>query len=351
MKNYPYSLLYGLLFTLLLPVAVFSQSSSQAVILQYHHVSTETPASTSLSSKQFEAHMTYLKDNGFSILPLPEVITALNNQQQLPDKTIVITFDDGYTSVYQNAYPVLKQLNWPFTILVTTGLIDNNPGLYASWDQLREMADNGATIANHTVTHPYLLELNQNESKQAWLNRVVDEINSAENTIKSETGHNYKILAYPYGEHDENLQTLINEMGYIGLAQNSGAINENSDFSALPRFPMSGIYASINSFSTKVHSLAFNKFEFTPASPITQDSRPALEVQFFDNQPGLEQLSCYHQDEAIEITEKTNREDVFEIETSVSNSSRRFRFNCTAPGENGRYYWLSKQWINPTISD
>jgi len=87
-------------------VVGYTQSDNQAVILQYHHVSTDSPPVTSLSKESFTAHMDYLDENGFTILPLETVLHRLKNGPLLPDKTAVITFDDGYTSVYEIAYPL-----------------------------------------------------------------------------------------------------------------------------------------------------------------------------------------------------------------------------------------------------
>ncbi len=87
---------------------------SQAVILQYHHVSRGTPAITSIAPDDFKMHMDYLLENNFNILPLEQILTSLQNGDQLPNYTAAITFDDAYISVYTEAFPVLRELGWPF---------------------------------------------------------------------------------------------------------------------------------------------------------------------------------------------------------------------------------------------
>ena len=337
-------------FIALCPFQAFAQYQNQAVILQYHHVSPQTPPITSLSPEAFNLHMNYLDDNGFSVLPLQDVIANLKNAGSLPDKTAVITFDDGYTSVFEVAYPILKARDWPFTVFVTTGLVGSNDRLYSSWEQIREMASAGATIANHTVSHPYLIQHN-GASEDEWLQRVESEIMDAEEAIRRETGQQHKLLAYPYGEYNLSIQTLVNTLGFVGIGQHSGPINSNSDFTALSRFPFSGIYSSMNSFPTKVMSLAFDLDSISPTSPITSSPSPAATLDFSPNQAGLTQLACFNNNEMMQVSAVDRGESVYQINTRIENRSRRFRYNCTAPGDNNRYYWYSVPWINPDVSE
>ena len=328
-----------------------ASAQNQAVILQYHHVSTETPPITSISPEDFERHINYLQLNDFHVMPLETVISNMRNGISLPDKTAVITFDDGYTSVYETALPRLKSVDWPFTVFVTSGLVGSNDRLYATWDQIREMANNGATIANHTVSHPYLLEKEEGLSQDEWLTRVEYEIVEAEKIISEETGQNHKILAYPYGEYNDDIKSLVQSLGFAGIAQHSGPINATSDFLALPRFPLSGIYASMNTYPTKMMSLAFNVEELSPISPVTNSKSPEAFLDFSNDQAGLEQLTCFNNNEMITPVLEDAEESQYRISTHIENSSRRFRYNCTAPAGNGRYYWYSIPWVNPDIAE
>lgn len=341
-------LLLGLCI-LLLPGAVYSQN--QAVVLQYHHVSTETPPITSLNPDAFKGHMNYLKDNGFAVLRLEDVISSLKSDTPLPDKTAVITFDDGYTSVYEAAFPLLMEFDWPFTVFVTTGLVGTNDRLYATWNQLRDMAEYGATLANHTVTHPYLLNRETNQSDSDWLTQIRQEIVTAENTLVEQTGHGHKILAYPYGEYNSEIQELIQELDFTGIGQHSGPLSATSNFTALPRFPFSGIYASMNTFPTKVMSLAFNLTETSPENPVTSSPSPEASLVFADTQEGLSQLTCFNNNERIQTVIQNNAERSYLVNTHVENRTRRFRYNCTAPAENSRFYWISIPWVNPEIRE
>jgi peptidoglycan/xylan/chitin deacetylase (PgdA/CDA1 family) len=341
----------------LLPLLLFCASTSfaadelppQAVILQYHHINTATPRSTSVSPEEFRTHMDYLRDNGFTVLRLEDVLKALRDGSPLPNKTAVITFDDGYASVYDVAYPLLKQRNWPFTIFVPTGLIGEKVGLYSNWDQLREMGQNGATLANHTVNHAYLLDRSPYADEAAWLAAIKTELAEAEARIEQETGQSHHIFAYPYGEYEPALQKLVTDEGYTALAQNSGAINANSDFSALPRFPFSGVYASLRSFSDKVKSLAFNVKSEAP-TVITTEQAPEVVLDFNGNYR-FDAMTCFHNNEKMQIIPEDAQAQRFRLRSPTKSATRRFHYNCTAPGPDGRYFWYSVLWINPAIPD
>jgi len=349
----PTSLLFHcrqlLLTCCLLPAIALAQGEGQAVILQYHHVSTSTPPVTSISVADLRVHLQYLKDERFTVLRLEDAVDALQDGRSLPERSAVITFDDGYLSVYEAAFPLLQEFDYPFTVFVTAGLVTSNGKLYASWEQLREMGEHGATLANHTVTHPYLVNRTDGQSEAAWLEWVRSEIDDAEAQILAETGQSHKLLAYPYGEYDQAIQALVRELGYVGIGQHSGPINASSDFTALPRFPFSGIYASMSTFPTKVQSLAFNVAIVAPQSLVTNEVSPSAELQFNGNYR-FDALNCFNNNQPMQI-EPLAESGRYRVTTSVVNEARRFRYNCTAPGPQGRFYWFAVPFLNPLQPD
>ncbi|MDZ7686212.1 MAG: polysaccharide deacetylase family protein [Gammaproteobacteria bacterium] len=102
------------------PPAPPPATQSAGVVLQYHHVDTESPRITSTSPSEFKSHMAYLAEQEFEIWPLPELIAQVRAGEPTPAKVAAITFDDAYDSIYETAYPILKQYGWPFTIFVAT---------------------------------------------------------------------------------------------------------------------------------------------------------------------------------------------------------------------------------------
>lgn len=332
----------------LLMLSPARSSAHSAVILQYHHVSSSTPPVSSISPEDFRGHMDYLRDNDFTILPLEEVLERLQAGESLPDRSAAITFDDGYRSVYDEAFPILRENGWPFTLFISADLVDGNSRLYASWDQLREMAEEGATLANHTMTHPYFLDRASGQSRADWLSGIRTEIETAEALIEDETGQSHRLLAYPYGEYNPDIQTMLEEMNFIGLGQHSGPVSSSSDFTALPRFPFGGIYAGMNSFRIKVNSLAFDIRAAQPESPVTDEASPSAFIRFGEGNYNPDQLGCFNNDQPIEVSAE---DDGYRISSHIENSSRRFRYNCTAPGPDERFFWYSVDWINPDIPE
>ncbi len=325
-------------------------SDYQAVVLQYHHISSTTPRSTSVTADEFREHMEYLHDNKFTVLPLPDILKALKQHTPLPDKTAAITFDDAYISVYKTAFPLLREYGWPFTVFVPSGLIGSNAKLYTNWDQLREMGKAGATLANHSVSHPYFLTRNPGEESTAWLKRIEQEIVDSEQKILQETGQSHKIHAYPYGEYNPEIKQLLVRLGYIGMAQHSGPINASSDFEALPRFPFSGVYAPLRTFAPKVKSLAFNVSITEPDSPLTSGKKPSA-VLDFNGAYRFDALSCFVNDQPMKVEVVDAAAQQYRVSSLTEHNGRRFRYNCTAPGRDGRYYWFSVPWFNPALPD
>ena len=324
--------------------------ASSAVILQYHHVSSSTPRVTSVSEDEFRAHLDHLRDQNFTILPLEKIITALRSGDALPERTAAITFDDGYRNNYDTAFPILRERGLPFTLFISSGLVGSNDRLYLNWEQIREMADNGATIANHGIGHLYLLAREDAESDREWLQRIEREIVNAEAKIEQETGQSHKLFAYPYGEYDRDIQKLVERLGFIGIGQHSGPVNASSDFTALPRFPFSGVYASLATFAVKVDSLAFDVELLRPESPVTDDAMPEA-VLDFDGNYRFDALNCFNNDEAMRVELVNELEQQYRITPVSPNTARRFRYNCTAPARDGRYYWYSVTWVNPALDD
>ncbi|WP_299081494.1 polysaccharide deacetylase family protein [uncultured Paraglaciecola sp.] len=324
-------------------------AKDNAVILLYHHVSHATPTVTSVSPVTFRQHMQYLADN-HQVLPLKDVIDALQNKQPLPDKTVVITFDDGYENIFTNAHPIIQEFSFPYTVFVNPPLIGNMAS-QLDWHQVTQMAAEGATFANHGKQHQHMLDTNAEESQQEWLDRVTDDIQAAEKMLAQHIGYSLKYLAFPYGEFDKSLKLHLRSLGYIGFAQHSGAIASFSDFSALPRFPAAGAYSEMNSLRVKLSSLSM------PVNGVVPDE-PKIRLPFSDKQLRLtvnstdlipRQINCFQNGQTLSKT--INGKTIY-VDISPITQPGRHRINCTAPslGEKDRFYWFSQPFFAPTAA-
>ncbi|MGH1370752.1 MAG: polysaccharide deacetylase family protein [Cellvibrionaceae bacterium] len=330
-------------------------SAQAAVILQYHHISDDTPVSTSTSPQQFLQHLNLIESEGFSVVPLTQLIEAQraktegDNLSTSFDKQVAITFDDGYLSVFLEAYPLLKSRQWPFTVFVNTEPIDRQSRLHANWNQLREMAENGTTIANHTASHAHLLARFEGETSLQWRQRVSSDIVAAQARIEEETGQTDRLLAYPYGEFDQQLMTLVKHLGFTAFGQHSGPITLPHSAQAIPRFPFGGVYGSASDFQMKLKTLAFPVDRVvlkgiagiqTDGALLSGDEVNELDLILVEEVPAV---SCFGP-VALNVEHSESR---LRVKITDKLPVGRSRINCTARHSSGRYYWFSQPFFRP----
>ena len=325
--------------------------ASSAVILQYHHVSDTTPAVTSVTPEVFSQHLDYLAANNFNIIPLTEATAALQKKEPLPEKSVVITFDDAFLNIYTNAFPLLKEKGWPFTIFVATAPVDKKYGQFLSWEQIREMTEHGATIANHTINHDHSVERLPGETEAQWLQRFRDDLKTTEKRIEEKTGQSVQHFAWTFGETTPELRRELKNMGYIGIGQQSGAAGELSDFTRLPRYPMAGNYGG-SDFAIKVNSLPLPVLTATPDSSIisADNLQPVLTMELENGDYQKNQLKCYASGQGeIDVKWLDDQMTRFTTQAARPLPVGRSRYNCTAPSNSGRqYYWYSHAWLRLT---
>lgn len=327
--------------------------STAATIIQYHHVSNEAPYATTIRPALFVEHMAYLHANNYRVVALEELVTGLKNKKIPDEKTIAITFDDGYRSVYEEAFPVLKKYAWPFTVFVNTKPIEENLSQFVSWQELSEMAEYGATIANHSFSHPHMLRYQNDETEQQWQQRITTEILKAEQQITKHTGQAHRLFAHPYGETDSKINALLLNLQFVGFGQQSGPLSLQSNLAALPRFPFGGAYGEMEDFKVKVNSLPMPVREIrltTSEGERVDDAvlplaekRPILELLFEDVELA-NRVNCFASGQgAISTVLRGNR--VF-VQAPQVIPLGRSRYNCTSTsGVAGRFYWYSQLFI------
>lgn len=329
-------------------LSLTSWATGSAVVLQYHHVSEDTPRSTSVSPAELESHIHWLQQNHFSIRSLPDILDQLQASEPSLNKHVVaISFDDANLSVCEQAWPILEKYNVPFTLFINTDPIERNFDSQCSWKSLQAMHNSGLmTVGNHSKQHLHMLERSPMQSEKEWLMTMRKEIVEAQQTLDKQFGPSPKLFAYPYGEFNQALKKLVKALGYIGFGQQSGAIGQNSDFAALPRFPASAQFANLDTLSVKLFSLPFPGKELSlqdnPLEPESAVNPPTLSIQLDKHLPNP--INCFNaQGEAIAHKLHENR---LEVSAETRLPSGRHRYTCTSlSNEPGRYYWLSHQWL------
>lgn len=348
----------GLALTLALTLGAVAEASegeipNHAVALIYHHVDTKTPSATSVSPALFTEHLDHLAEGGYTVRGLEDVAQALKTGADLPDRTVVFTFDDGYRSVYETAFPLLQARGWPFTVFVCPSDIDGRRGPLATWDQLREMAAAGATIANHGWDHGHLHRRLEGETDEAWAARVKTELLRAQARLEEEIGRAPDLFAYTYGEYDADLQEIVRGLGWTAVGQQSGAMGPHSDLAALPRFPMSGGDAGMKNFPVKVSCLPLPVLSAESAGPILPPGvgvvkpRPTLRLTLGEGDYRAHQLAAYASGQGpADLTWVDREAGIVDVRAKEPLRAGRSRYNITAPATDGtRYYWYSYTWI------
>ena len=340
------------LLVLLLAVCGLSASKAEdhAVVLVYHHVSETTPALTSVTPEVFQSHLDYLQENNFTVWPLARVLTTLRAGKPLPENTVAITFDDAYQSIYTEAFPRLRKRNWPFTLFVSSEAVDRGYDNYLSWAQLRKMSDSGVELGNHSHSHAHLVRRLQDESEAQWRQRVTVDIETAAQRLQQETGSRSRLFAYPYGEYSPGLKAIVETLGYLGIAQQSGAVGAVSDFLAVPRFPMARGFADLRRFATSVKSrpLPISDVAVVPAEANSYRPIQSLQLTLDDGDYRAQQLACYRASGTPLATRKVAEAPLtLSVAVSGEQPPGRHKINCTAPAtkQAGVYYWYSYQWL------
>ena len=328
------------------------KSVANAVILMYHNVSDDTASSTSVTPETFKEHMQYLADNGFHIWSLSSVLTHLKNAKPIPEKTVVITFDDAYESVYSQAFPVLKERAWPFTIFVTTQYIDDAYTNFMSWQQLREVQKSAGEIGNHSRTHAHLIRKRTDESKQQWRLRVIDDITQAQSILQEKIGKPIRVFAYPYGEYSIDLKKVLRELDYVALGQHSGALSYTSDWQAIPRFPMATGFDEMSEFALKVLTKDLPVTVLYPDDGVLTKANKIPEVKFRLEAGDYKKsnLACYASGQGrIQFEWLDKDKDIVNVKANDFLKPGRTKYNCTAPSksEANVFYWHSFLWMKP----
>ena len=350
----------GLARTLLMIIASLVSTaqaladSDHAVVLLYHHVSDRTPPSTSVSPQQFRRHLEFLHEHDFEVWPLERVIERiLDPSPSAPDNVVAITFDDAYESVHDQAWPMLEKYGWTATVFVNTDAVDQGHEPYMDWDQLRELAEAGFALGNHSASHAHLLERESGESDAEWRRRVTQDIRRAESRILDETGLGTRLFAYPFGEDSTELAGLIDSLGYRGLTQRSGAIGAHTDDRAIPRFPMAQGFDSIERLELAVRSrpLPVTHVRYQPPREHGVVENPtALHFEVRPDGWRQSQLACYSASGTrLEQRLEDHNEAAAAVTVEIADHGKpgRNRLNCTAPAEDGSgdYYWHAFQWL------
>lgn len=212
-------------------------------VIMYHHIRSWEGADTSIekglrvSPAVFERHLQYLKENGYNTINTYDLEKYIKADKKLPQKPVLLTFDDGYDDNYIYALPILKKYNMTGDFAIITSAVGRP--LYLNWQQIKEMDSSGMSISSHTLNHCILAQKttnpitmkrdsfqdllpdeeykpcsNLNSGERLTKGQVKNELIESKKVIESQVGHSINTIIYPYGGYNTEVVDLAKAAGY-----------------------------------------------------------------------------------------------------------------------------------------
>jgi peptidoglycan/xylan/chitin deacetylase (PgdA/CDA1 family) len=201
---------------LALPLPALSADSFRVPILLYHRFGATVVDGMTITTAVFESQMKYLHDNGYTVIPLRQLVDHYRGKAPAPKpKSVVIVEDDAHKSVYSDMLPVIRKYGYPVTIFTYPSAISN--AKYAmTWDQLRELKKTGLfDVQSHTYWHPNFKKERKKLSGPALDQLVMSQLRKSKVRLETELGGHVDMLAWPFGLYDDYLIGKAAEAGYV----------------------------------------------------------------------------------------------------------------------------------------
>jgi peptidoglycan/xylan/chitin deacetylase (PgdA/CDA1 family) len=193
--------------------------------MMYHIIGPpDQPANDALavSADDFKAQMSYLACAGYTPITVQRLFDAFDGKAALPDKPIILTFDDGWVGQYTYGFPVLRQHGFVGSFAIVTGFVEGG-GPYMSWAQIAEMSNAGMEMVSHTVSH---IDLGSTDDAT-----VIDQLQTSKSTLEAHIGRSVDYFVYPSGEpfrsgtaeRQAQVVQMLKDAGYrAALLDNNG---------------------------------------------------------------------------------------------------------------------------------
>ena len=182
-------------------------------ILTYHRFAESCDSPLCIPRKTFELQMRYLRENDYHVITAEELMAFLEYRQGLPKKSVLITMDDGYRSVYNIAYPILKEFGYTATLFVYTSFVGVSK-MAITWNQLKEMKADGFMIGSHTIFHSDLTQPKEGEPEPEFMARIKEELYGSKKILDQKLAQKTFFLAYPFGYYDQRSILMARKAGY-----------------------------------------------------------------------------------------------------------------------------------------
>src|SRR5437870_3109694 len=208
--------------------------TAQTIIFCYHLLVDKVRyPGTEITPAVFEAQMKELKDRGITVIPMQDLLAWKRGEKNIPPRCAVISFDDGWKSQYEVAWPIMKKFGYPFTMFIYTEGVAGGSlggGQAITWEQLADMRDNGVDIEAHTATHQDLREGHAITLVGAGVKRtrtrltgpqyeqwVRNEVVGSKELLEQRLGIKVNCFAVPFGSYNEHVKELARNAGYEAM--------------------------------------------------------------------------------------------------------------------------------------
>jgi len=309
------------------------------ISLMYHRFEENKYPSTNIKINDFKEHLKIIEDNKISFVDPKNFEDELfKNKKQ---RKILLTIDDGFSSFYENAWPILKKKKIPFILFVNTREVGSFN--YMTWDQIKEVSkENFVEIGNHSHSHEYLVD----ESDSV----IREDIKKSILIFEDKLGKNSKFFSYPFGEYSLNFKEIIKSLKFkYAFGQHSGVLDETKDLYELPRFPINEKYGEIKRFTSLMKTLPFKYQNIYPDEKYLLENKnpPNVKITFYKDIKNLKSLTCYSNEGDKWRQSDIKFEDANTLLISINEKfvGERGRINCSLRDSSGFWRWLGVQFV------
>ena len=235
----------GLIFVLSILLISGEVFAGYGIILLYHRFGDDRYPTTSVSLEDFEAQMRYLKENGYRVVPLKELLRLIREGRNIPEKTVAITIDDGYRSTMK-AFTILKKYGYPFTVFLYMEAVGRYPD-FLTLEDIREMERYGKVdFGNHSYSHRAFGLM---KNRKFFL----EDLERSEERFKELFGRKPELYALPYGYYNKEILKVLKERGYTAvLTQDPGNAGPFTDLLRVSRQAIVGSWSRMGNFKKKL---------------------------------------------------------------------------------------------------
>jgi len=256
-----------LLLLILLAVPSYAGAADYVTILIYHRFGDDRYPTTNVGTEIFREQMAWLMANNYHVISLADLVNLKKNKIKMQAKTVVITIDDGYGTVYDNAWPILKSYGFPFTVFLYTEGLEKGYSNYMTWAQIKEMQQAGVDFQDHGFGHQHMAYRPEGLDEVGYRTWISSDLAKSMTILSRNLGETPRYFALPYGHYNEVLLDEIKKMGYEAvLNQDSGVVGDYTDLYYLPRHAILGEeWATMDHFVKLMQGADLPLTDLTPA--------------------------------------------------------------------------------------